>query len=136
MTPEHPPETTEDTNPTADPSLTLYQSPAGLSAYLKHRKNNETPADFADFIRDLKMTDFDDMGELREIFESQAHVLGAMFHYLMLEGDWRSLPMALRAQKMMIDTIDTIHQFPTRKYMESRMAYQPPPMPSDADAKS
>jgi hypothetical protein len=136
MTPEIPPQTPTETTPeTSAEQLTLYQHPAGLSAYMKHRKNNETPADFADFIRDLKMTDFDDMGELREVFESQAHMLGAIFQYLMMEGNWKSLPMALRAQKMMLDTIDTIHVYPTRKYMESRMAFQPPPMPSDADTK-
>jgi hypothetical protein len=67
----------------------------------------------------MEMTNFDDVFEIRSIFESQAHTLGAVFQYLMIEGDWKDLRFALRAQKMMMDTIDTMNGYPSTSYRKS-----------------
>lgn len=114
--------TDTETDTLLSPPLNLTQDPARIAAYLKQQRtdaDDDTPSTFADFISGMKMTDFENVFDIRAVLESQAHTLGAMFQYLMIEGDWRSLPMALRAQKMMMDTIDTMNGYPSDAYRRS-----------------
>lgn len=114
------PDSPDPTQPQLQPRpLHLAAEPAQLAAYLKNAATSDTPATFADFITAMTMTDFSDVYEIRGILESQVQVLGAAFQYLMLEGEWRSLPMALRSQKMMIETIDTMNGYPSAAYYRS-----------------
>lgn len=101
---------------TQTPPLSLADTPAKIATYLKSAATEDTPNKFADFISKMDMTDFSDVYQIRAIFESQAQMLGATFQYLMAEGDWRNLPLALRAQKMMLTTIDTMNGYPSEAF--------------------
>lgn len=110
------------------PPLYLADEPARIAEYLKSKSTEDSPAKFADFITDITMTDFDDVYQIRAILESQAHMLAATFQYLVVEGDAKSLAFALRAQKMMRDTITEMNGYPSLSY---RQAMQKIPLTED-----
>ena len=112
--PENITETTEESSP-----LSLYDEPAKLVTYIKSRRK---PADsnspdkpqynFSDFVSDMQMTNFEDSFEMRAMLESQAHLLGTAFQYLMMEGDFKNLTPILRMQKTMRDTMELMNHYP------------------------
>ena len=130
-TPPEPTTQTETKTPQPLPlslPLSLTDEPAQIAAYLKSQTTENDTFKFADFITTMNMAEFDDVYQIRDILESQIQVLGATFHYLMLEGDCRNLPLALRAQKMMMETINTMNGYPSKGYrrdMQARFANKP-----------
>ncbi|OFW93990.1 MAG: hypothetical protein A3J37_07770 [Alphaproteobacteria bacterium RIFCSPHIGHO2_12_FULL_45_9] len=131
MTEETLPPTTELPIPeTSLPLMFLSDDPAKIAAFLNNRKkpadiNAEGDAksqprayDFADFVAAMTMTDFDDVYQIRATLESQAHLLGTAFNYLMLEGDWKNLKNIIRTQKMMRDTIELMNHYPPLTHLK------------------
>ena len=107
----------------ADPNglLFLSDAPAKIATYLNSRKapapsEPDAPAaipySFADFVSEMTMTDFTDDYQIRATLESQEHLLGTAFNYLMIEGDWKNLKHILRTQKVMRDTINLMNTYP------------------------
>ena len=122
MTDTPPPNSPEskESNP-----LFLSDHPYMIADYIQRHKNvdeNAPPYSFCDFVKEMKTTDFEDDFQMRAILESQAHLLGTAFQYLMLEGNWKYLSSALRAQRIMRDTIEAMNKFPRLSYMRD---YQP-----------
>jgi|GEM_PF-5271949 len=110
------------------PSLSLADDPAKIAAFLNsHRKGNSSdtpdspkpPYQFADFVADMEMTNFEDWVAMRSMLESQAHLLGTAFQYLMMEGDWKNLGFILRTQKVMRDTMSVMNEYPNLSYWDS-----------------
>lgn len=58
------------------------------------------------------MTDFEDAYQVRALLESQGHLLGTAFQYLMMDGDWKNLQHILRTQKVMRDTMELMNHLP------------------------
>jgi len=115
---------TDDQLPHTAP-ITIWDEPAKIAAYIKGRKqtpqtensiNTPTPYNFADFVGEVGTTDFDDVYQIRATLESQAHILGTAFQYLMMEGDWKNLEFILKTQKTMRDTIALLNDYPPLKY--------------------
>lgn len=112
------------------PALHLSHDPAQVAAYLKRRRaemggsptenSNNTPDSpeysFIDFAEEMGMTDFEDVFQIRGMLESQIQMLGTAFQYLLMDGDWKHLPAALRAQKIMRETIDLMNGYPSLSY--------------------
>jgi hypothetical protein len=114
-------ETTPAQTDTTEPArIFLSDEPARLAAYINHRKSmakdaekdGVQPYNFADFVTEMHMTDFNDIYQIRATLESQAQLLGTAFQYLMLDGDWKELRHILRAQKIMCDTISLLNTYP------------------------
>lgn len=131
MTDETLPTTTKLPIPeTSLPMMFLSDDPAKIAAFLNSRKKpdditaegDDTPQprayDFADFVAAMTMTDFDDVYQIRATLESQAHLLGTAFNYLMLEGDWKNLKNIIRTQKMMRDTIELMNHYPPLTHLK------------------
>lgn len=119
----------QDTTPETTPHpIFLSDEPAKLASYIHHRKstamattadgdtNPAPPYNFADFVSEMNMTDFNDPWQIRATLESQAHLLGTAFNYLMLDGDWKNLQHFLRAQKVMRDTMELMNHYPPLTY--------------------
>ncbi len=86
-----------------------------IADYIQRHKavDENAPAySFCDFVKEMRTTDFEDDFQMRAILESQAHLLGTAFQYLMLEGNWKYLSSALRTQRIMRDTIEAMNKFP------------------------
>ncbi len=112
-----PPSTTPPNSPKTDETpLYLANEPSLIADFINRHKNttdeNAPPYSFADFVRAMNMTDFEDSYQMRAVLESQAHLLGTAFQYLMLEGDWKNLASAIRVQKIMHDTIKAMNHYP------------------------
>lgn len=131
MTDETLPSTTTLPIPdTSLPMMFLSDDPAKIAAFLNSRKKpadipaegDATPQprayDFADFVAAITMTDFDDVYQIRATLESQAHLLGTAFNYLMMEGDWKNLKNIIRTQKMMRDTIELMNHYPPLTHLK------------------
>lgn len=120
-----PENTTEDIAPHP---IFLSDEPARIASYINHRKSTATainadgdtntspPYNFADFVSEMNMTDFADPWQIRATLESQAHLLGTAFQYLMLDGDWKALQQILRTQKVMRDTMELMNNYPPLTY--------------------
>lgn len=118
-------DTPPPTPPKADETpLYLSNEPSLIADFINRHKNatdeNAPPYSFADFVTKMKMTDFEDDYQMRAILESQAHLLGTVFQYLMIEGDWKNLSSAIRVQKIMRDTIKAMNHYPRLSYMYER----------------
>lgn len=142
---------TDDTLPSASPEPTdlifLSDHPEKIAAHLNHRKKllesktdgaKAPPYNFADFVAEMNMTDFNDDYQIRATLESQAHILGTAFQYLMMEGDWKNLAFTLRAQKTMRDTIALMNQYPplTNLYAENQRREQQAQMNTETNNAS
>ena len=133
---QSPPELTPPTSSTSgstsgetqnSPALHLSRDPAQVAAYLKqrraemeatHTEHSDTTPDsseysFIDFAQEMGMTNFEDVFQIRGMLESQVQMLGMVFQYLLMGGDWKHLPTALRAQKVMRETIDLMNGYPS-----------------------
>ena len=119
-----------DTSPTLPPQaeqLFVSDEPAKIAAYIKSRRQpadpdtaSKTPYNFADFVGDMQMTNFEDDYEMRAMLESQAHLLASAFQYLMIEGDWKNLAFTLRTQKVMRDTMELMNHYPMLSWHRPR----------------
>lgn len=110
------------------PSYALMNPPDQVARYLEAQRAQHTDESsdprsisFAEFIANMERTNFEDVYDIRAILESQAQMLGAVFQYVLMDGDWRNLPFALRAQKMMLDTIDTMNGYPSLSYRDDML---------------
>jgi hypothetical protein len=122
-------DTPPPTSPVSKEPIPLFLSdePSMIADYIQRHKavDENAPAySFCDFVKEMRTTDFEDDFQMRAILESQAHLLGTAFQYLMLEGNWKYLSSALRTQRIMRDTIEAMNKFPRLSYMRD---YQPDP---------
>ena len=111
-------ETTTD-NPRAldNASPYLAYEPSRLANHIRDRQKALKDAkkgyyDFSHLVSEMNMTNFDDCFEMRAMLESQAHILGVAFQYLMIQGDWKNLAHILKTQKVMHDTMELMQKFP------------------------
>ena len=108
------------TTPPTEEMIFLSDDSSKVADYIQRHKNsdeNAPPYTFADFVKKMKATDFEDDYQMRAILESQAHLLGTAFQYLMIEGDWKNLSSALRTQRIMRDTIEAMNKYPHLSFM-------------------
>lgn len=115
------PDTDRDTETPTTP-ITIWDEPAKIADFIKRRKTTapegqEQSYNFADFVGEVGTTDFNDPYQIRATLESQAHILGTAFQYLMMQGDWKTLHFTLKTQKVMRDTIEMMDMYPPLQYV-------------------